>query len=237
MSARRLLVLGNSVSLVPKKENPAVKPYPSLLAERLKDHDVVNASVDGGTAGAILEVALTEVSRLQPSAVVLQAGIVDCTPRPLKPRERALLAEVRPGALRNWSVALIHQYRAEIIGLRGLIQSTPLAAFESDYRRLTEACRTGATRVAALAIFPPTSAVLRRNPSLPGEIASYNDAIRRSSRDVRVFETSELFGSTPIDALCVSPESVHLNQEGHSLIAGVLHAWIELGDPGHVSRS
>jgi len=211
--------------LAPVKERPAVRPYAQLLAER--GWVVHNHSVDGGTVRDIERAAALALASHRPTAIVIQVGIVDCAPRPLAFWERELLSHVRPDRLRNRIVAFLHEHRAAIIARRRLIQSTPLPEFTQSLERLAERCLSATSHVAALPIFPATSEVLARNPLLRSEIDKYNDAMRRWSERLRFFEVKETVGETPIESLAATPESVHLNQRGHELVAEALCSWLK----------
>ncbi len=79
--------------------------------------------------------------------------------------------------------------------------------------------------VAVLPIFPTTRVILSGNPLLAVEIDKYNDAMRMDPRAV-MLESVEGFGGASIEDLCVAPESVHLNQRGHDLIANAVKRWL-----------
>ena len=229
---RILLVLGNSVSQAPPEAAEPVFPYPDLLQERLKSAGwrVEQRSASGATVEEIERTARAALPQLCPSAVVIQLGIVDCAPRPLRPLERNLLGHVRPSALRNWFVALIHEHRAAIIGRRRLIQRMEIAPFREHFRRLVDQCLAVASKVSILPIFPATESILARNPRLAAEIGKYNEAMRTDPRAVAL-DAEDVFGGVSIEALCAAPESVHLNQRGHDLIARRLECWLLKATP------
>ena len=162
---------------------------------------------------------------LRPAAVVIQLGIVDCAPRPLRPSERDFLERIRPRLLRTAIVRFLHEYRATVIRYRGLIQRTDIVSFKEHFRRLLEDCLAVTNRVGILPIFPATESILARNPRLAAEIDKYNEAMRSDPRAV-MFDASEVFDGAPIEALSVAPESVHLNQRGHELMASQVERWL-----------
>lgn len=220
----RVAVLGNSVSIAPR-EDPRIKPYPALLQQHLgPGWTVLQRSVGGGTIADVEPAALAALEAEDPHAAIVQVGIVDCAPRPLKPWEREWLARVHPIWLQRRIVQFIHDHRAEILQRRRLIQLTPLATFRQSYRRILDACYRRGCVVAVLPIFDGTTEVVRRNPLLPGEIRRYNEAM--DDPRPRFFRASELFGAHGPDELAVGPDSVHLNQRGHDLIAQSLASWL-----------
>ena len=225
---RILLVLGNSVSLPPPEAVGApVIPYPALLRERLKPAGwrVEERSSSGATVAEIERTARNTLPRLQPAAVVIQLGIVDCAPRPLRPWERRLLERLQPRRLRDRIVAFLHEHRAPVIRRRGLIQKTDITAFREHFRRLLDDCLPATSAVAILPIFPATGAILARNPRLAAEIDKYNDAMSMDPRAVTL-DSVEVFGAVSIEDLSITPESVHLNQRGHDFIARAAERWL-----------
>ena len=223
-------MLGNSVSL-PPAEDPAVCPWPTLLAQR--GFDVRQWSRDGGTVQHLEEEAGRRLSEERVDAVILQTGIVDCAPRPLSDRERTFVGLVRPLALRRAVVSVLHRHRADIIRRRALIQVMPLAAFEAHFARLFAAAAAGGRAVAVLPIFPVPSSVHARNPLLAREMAAYNDAMRRLASPARFFEAGKIFGDDTPDDLAIGPDSVHLNGRGHERVAAAMAAWLSSLDARH----
>ena len=225
---RALLILGNSVSMSPPeaKDNP-VTCYPDLLRERLQDAGwrVEHRSSSGATVGDIERTARQVAPELRPAGVVIQLGIVDCAPRPLRPSERGLLEYIWPRLLRDRIVQFLHENRATIIEHRGLIQRTNIISFKEHFRRLLEDCLAVTNRVAILPIFPATEPILARNPRLAAEIDKYNEVMRSDPRAV-MFDVGEVFDGASIEALSVAPESVHLNQRGHELMAARVERWL-----------
>lgn len=227
-SERVLLILGNSVSMSPPEaKNDPVTCYPDLLRKRLGGEGwrVEHRSSSGATVDDIERTARQLAPELRPAAIVIQLGIVDCAPRPLRPSERDFLERVRPRLLRTAMVRFLHEYRATVIRYRGLIQRTDIVSFREHFRRLLEDCLAVTSRVAILPIFPATESILARNPRLAAEIDKYNAVMRSDPRAV-MFDAGEVFDGASIEALSVAPESVHLNQRGHELMAARLERWL-----------
>lgn len=224
-----LLVLGNSVSLAPE-EAPANKPvrsYPELLHERLetKGWRIEKRIASGATVEEIERAANLTLPQLRPDAIVIQLGIVDCTPRPLRSSERRALGRLRPSLLRGLIISLIHRYRGTLIDVRSLIQRTPIEPFRRSFHRLVEQSLLSTRHVAVLPILPATASIRARNRRLDTEIAKYNDAMRMESH-ITMPEVADLLQGISMEDLCIAPDSVHLNQGGHELIAQFLERWL-----------
>jgi lysophospholipase L1-like esterase len=221
-------VLGNSVSTVPVKEDKNVVPYPDLLQAQLSPlgWDVLFHAVDGGTIIQIEAVARQVIETESPQVVILQAGIVDCAFRPLSPKERAWLSNLRPSFLRATVIRFIHHFRAEIIRMRGIIQFTPLLEYLGSFKRILEACYQYNCSVGVLPVFPVSQSIAQRNRLLPQEIEKYNQGMQACDPRPHYFQAPDFFDHRSIDDLMVSPESVHFNQLGHQLIAERLLVWM-----------
>ena len=228
MRRHKVAVFGNSVSEVPLKEDKTVVPYPELLQKKLLPlgWEVISGTIGGGTILQIEEVARQVFKTEIPRIVIIQAGIVDCLPRPLSPKERAWLSNLRPSLLRAAVIRLIHHFRAEIIGVRGVIQFTPLSEYLNCLKRLLEICYQYDCLVGILPVFPVTQSITSRNPLLSQEIEKYNQGMRMSDARPYNFDIADFFGHRLIESVMISPESVHFNQQGHDLIAGRLFAWM-----------
>jgi lysophospholipase L1-like esterase len=222
----RLAVFGNSVSL-PPREDPAVRPYATLLGERLApDWQVLLRAVDGGRVQDVAREAKRCLETERPDACVIQVGIVDCAPRPLSERERTWLGRVPVAALQRKLIRLLHVHRARVIAARRLIQWTPLPEFRAAFQDLADACCAAGQPLAVLEILPGTRAVVARNPKLAAQIDAYNAAMRAAAPVARFLDAEEQLGGAPVDELAVGPESVHLNQQGHQRIARALEGWL-----------
>lgn len=218
-----LAVFGNSVSLA-DPGNPSVRPWPDLLRERLAPRVAVRqCSVGGAPITEIVAALMADAAQNPHDAVVLQAGIVDCAPRPLRPSERALLGRIPGEWLRRRLIALVHDHRARIIGWRSLVQTTPLPQFAAAAQRVAAAC--SGRPLAVLPILPVTDAISRRNPRLGGEIDAYNAALRAAAPAARHFRAPEIFGALRPEDIAIAPESVHLNERGHACVADAVEGW------------
>jgi lysophospholipase L1-like esterase len=224
----KLAVFGNSVSAVPVKEDKTVVPYPDLLQQRLTPSggEVLPCILDGGTVLDLERIAGDIIPTSRPRAVILQTGIVDCALRPLSPRERQWLSELRPSLLRALVIRFIHQFRTEIIRIRGPIQFMPLPEYLASFKRLIDTCSRFDCQMGILPIFPVTERIERRSPSLTQEIEKYNRGMQGCDARPHYFQVSDFFGHRRIDEFMVTPDSVHFNQLGHQLIAERLFQWL-----------
>lgn len=224
MTENKLLVVGNSVSQVPS-ENETVEPYPDLLEEGLPDWRVLREIHGGETVEELEERAAPRIRDEQPDATVLQTGIVDSAPRPLKRWERRLLGRVRPERLKRLVIGFLHDYRPQIIRFRGPNQFTPVEDFEPALRRLVRTALDHGSGVVVLPITHVTERMEERQPRYNEHIQRYNEAIQSLDADqIWTPTVDEIMGGLEAPEYVVDPESVHLGQEGHRRIADVLQS-------------
>ncbi|TAK44756.1 MAG: hypothetical protein EPO28_04430, partial [Saprospiraceae bacterium] len=178
-----LLIIGNSVSL---KSSDDASTYPKILGRRLGDEINIIEIIRAGDTVCDLETdAIISLDKYSPRFMILQIGHVDCAPRPLKRWERDVLSKVRPNWLRNQIIHFIHNYRPELIRLRGLIQFTPLLLFEQSVRLIVNRANLENTFIFILPITRVAAQQERREPWYNREIERYNSALRTfSSRQV-----------------------------------------------------
>ena len=109
----------------------------------------------------------------------------------------------------------IHQFRPQIIRLRGLNQFTQLAVFAKCVEGIVATCASLRCPVIILPIMSVTSAAEARQPMINREIDRYADMLRSlNSCSVSYLEQCKLFGGSGPNDFCITQESVHLNSLG-----------------------
>ena len=222
--ARRLLIVGNSVSLPPA---PGVAAYPERVADMMRGRWTVDTLLRSGETIEQMEADILAALAARPSRMVLQVGINECAPRPLSVRERAALGRLRPMLLRGLIIRVLHRYRPTIIRLRRLQQFTPLPRFTGAVTRILAAAHRVECPVLMLPITTVTAVAEQRTPFTNREVASYNAALATLAGGTAVFASQqELFAGAPADDLCAAPETVHLSGSAHQRIAEFVTAWV-----------
>lgn len=220
-----MLVVGNSVSMSPADGVPA---YPELLQAELGPSGHVRSILRSGATIDDFEMEIVEtITTYQPDALVLQVGINECAPRPLGRRGRARLSRLRWNWLRARIIQFLHDYRPQIIRLRGIRQFTPLADFESSVRRVVERALEHGSRVLILPITRLTATAEIRTPFANQEIARYNRVLRACNGEhVRFVAEDELFDGQQPDDYCADPTTVHLCGAAHVAMSRFIHDWV-----------
>lgn len=220
------MLVGNSVSLPPAE---AVAAYPELLQARLQDKWQFFPIIRGGqTVDEFETEILRVVEEILPQVVILQVGVNECAPRPLKRHERAWLGRLRPRLLQSAVIRLLHQFRPYIIRARGPNQFTAISLFADTVQRIIARARSVGSMVLVLPITHVSPIAEIRQPFFNREIDRYNDVLRSFRGDgVSYLEEHELVGNRTPNGFCVSPESVHLNDWTHEQLAACIAGWLE----------
>lgn len=227
---RRLLIVGNSVSLPPRE---GVSAYPELLEAQLgRQWAVYRIIRSGKTIDEFESEVVTGLNEIEPQALVLQVGINECAPRPLRRSERDRLERLRLRLLKSLIIRCIHQFRPQIIRFRGLNQLTELAVFAECVKGIVAICASLRCPVIILPIMSVTSATEARQPMINREIGRYAEMLKSlNSRSVFYLEQRKLFGDRGPNDFCITQESVHLNSWAHEQIASHVANWLGLLAP------
>ena len=224
MAARRLLVVGNSVSMPPQ---PGVAPYPERLATLARDRWQIATIIRSGGTIEEMEPDVLAALDTRPDALVVQVGINECAPRPLGPAGRARLGTLEPQWLRDRIIGVLHRWRPQIIRLRPLAQFTTLDRFAVSVSRIARAARAAGVRVLLLPITEVTTIAEMRTPFTNREVARYNRALQDAAGDgVAWIDVAVLFPNQTPDAFCHAPETVHWSAASHQRVAEYLAAWL-----------
>lgn len=222
----RLLIVGNSVSLT----RPGAVGYPDLIERRLGGAWEIRRLVESAMTVEDHEAAALEALRaFRPDVLILQVGVVECAPRPISRRERALLGRVRPGRLQTRIIRFLHDHRARIIRLRGLNQWTPPARFAASVKRIVVAARASGARVLILPITRVTAYAELRQPNFNREIARYNAILRESCGEgVAFIEEADVMSGLVPEEFSITEDSVHLNAVGQERMAEHIVRMVEV---------
>lgn len=216
-----LLIVGNSVSL---KTDEGAETYPQILKQNFDGVVNVVEIIRGGYTVRDLETAVLDaLQKHSPSLMVLQVGHVDCAPRPLKKWERNKLSKLSPQWLREKIIQFVHDHRARIIRLRGLIQFAPSSVFEKSVRAIVS---SAGSRGCLIFVLPVTRVSIQqeeREPWYNREIERYNSILRKFCSDQVVFiEQEKILGDLHPEEYCLTPEDLHLKGFAHKMVADYL---------------
>lgn len=227
----KLLIAGDSLSMSRHVDGITFEQTYAVLTQRaLPSALVINGSERANSSRRIgSEDYLNEYVRpLSPDHVVVQVGVVDCTPRIFTDRERRMLAIMqRVPLLRALAAAIIRvasRHRAAITSRRNM----PMIALDEFERHLrtfiAEARRIhGGCRMAFVNIACPNESFLSRNPGALRFVQRYNAALAAIAAESggRVID---LFDFTCRHPQSLLPDGYHINATAHKFLHEALMA-------------
>ncbi len=211
---KNILIVGDSLGL-PRENLSYDKTWPYKLISSLPDYHFIcklqraltSVMINSGVVGDWLEY-------YKPQAVVLQVGIVDCSPRYIKNGGFLMkLLGVSPSFIRKTVWSLIKKY-----GSRSSKNvDVNIVDFESNLLKYINRCeKSGVERIFIIKIAKSGSAMINRNPEVLNQIIAYNKVIQKlgDSRQNCII-ISELEQS---DDKCFLEDGYHLNEFGNELL-------------------
>lgn len=233
----KLLIAGDSLSMSRHVDGITFEQTYAVLTQRaLPGALVINGSERASSSRRIgSEDYLDEYLRpLSPDHVVVQVGVVDCTPRIFTDGERRVLGLMqRVPLLRAVSAAIIRaasRHRAAITSRRNM----PMIALDEFDRHLrtfiAEARRIrGGCRVALVNIACPNATFLSRNPGALAFVERYNAALASIAAESgsRVID---LFDFTRRHPESLLPDGYHINAMAHQFLHKALMAHLASAD-------
>jgi acyl-CoA thioesterase-1 len=227
MSRRpRIVALADSLAL-PRDEKGEVlrweETWPYLLAEQLAGVDVINCGARARSSDQLLGDALYEhVALKRPDVVVVQVGIVDCSPRVFTKLEKRLLGlPVVPAPLRQRIIAHRAARRAEITRRDPLGRvHTPPADYARDVARFAQEARPLGARVVFLPVLSWPARMELKSPGHGGNVRLYNDLLRTAAREqgARFLEPEALVPEAELERAFMA-DGYHLSAHGSRRVA------------------
>jgi acyl-CoA thioesterase I len=224
-SMMRVLVAGDSLSMARHADGVG---YPEIYPVRLQlafpGDIVINASLRGNSSEEIAaERYLVEHLRpLRPTHVVLQIGIVDCTPRLFGQREKLLLSAMdRVPGVRALSRAVIDhasRHRYAITRLRRMCQ-VPVDRFERSLQAFAaSACDGNPQCTFSVVNIPcPTDVFVRSNYRVAEIIVQYNGILARLAGELRA-GLVDLYDYTRRNPASLLSDGYHLAVPAHDFL-------------------
>jgi len=227
----RVLVLGNSVALYVRPHAPGARTYGQRLRPLLEQGGAAPAVVEiwAGNSLTVTDLAAVEDRLLGfgPDVVVVNVGIVDCTPRILPQGLRRLYVRGASRWERLW-LAGEARIRRPLVRVLGGAPALSPAGFRSRLQRLVQVARDEASAQVVCLGVPPTSArVAREVPGVEEQIRRFDDTIRDVCRlmSAEYLDVGAAVSSVGVEAAL--PDGIHFSAQGHARIAEELARLIE----------
>lgn len=197
--------------------------WPYLLQDRVPGSEVINCGARARASGGLLGQELIELRAKGPDLVIVQVGIVDCSPRIFTALEKRILAlPVVPARLRDYVIARRAARRAEITRRAPLARvHTPPGAFADHLDQFARA--TAPTRMIFLPVLAHPARMEAKSPGHGGNVRLYNDLLRAAAARHRAgfVEPSAILGAIDVDAAFMN-DAYHLSARGSLAVADAL---------------
>lgn len=235
---KTVLVVGDSLSMVRPSDSLCLEQtYPFMLQQQLgADFYVVNASQRANDSSRVVsDNYLSEsICAAKAEVIILQLGIVDCTPRLFSEMQKKILAGLRLfSPIRRGVDAYIKRKSLQRYDLtkKKKMVNVSLADFESNIARFFEIARefSPGVKFVVINVLYPGQVMLSRNYGLIENVESYNQCLanlvdRFSGRLVNLFEYTR---NSPHSVLS---DGHHIGNAAHQFIAGEALRAIKIGD-------
>lgn len=225
---RKVLVISDSIALPRQSTGVGLQEsYPYLLHNKISQHDEEFGVVPDCRRGRTILDALNVIERQDSrfDTIILQVGIVDCTPRIFGVSDvRAVRAAMGDDAA-NSMIEIAGMYRPALVGDR----------YNSVYVRaekFSEALDSFLTKAASISdnvIVVDIVTPSKRGGKLTGtpldrNISDYNDIMKRSSEKfgAQFSGVDEYIWSQDNPSECFTLDNYHYNSEGHKHCANLL---------------
>ena len=191
--------------------------YPFLLRKLLMDEHEIHGMLMSGWSIVDFNDRLDSVFFAEPELVILQVGIVECSPRILSRREKAVIGALPYHmTLTGW----LHRRRNRVIEVRRRLGITTRLVEPDEFERLlsdflTKMDSHGIRLLVAEIPRFPTEHEERHFPSGNNHIDEYNEIIR-------TFDSLSMLDEDTNSPELWIPGTVHFTRKGHEATASTL---------------
>lgn len=202
----KVLIVADSLGL-PRTRPERVtddQSWPYLLAKSCKDYTFYFYCRPGLHSTTLVNELDVTLSAFEPDVIILQVGIVDCTPRALSSMELALVS--RLPVLNKLIKKLVSKYRRNLLNLR-LKQYVDIERFRANLESIRATFPS--SDIIAVPIVADIKSAEARTPNLGREIALYNKEIQD------VFDLVEL---EHLNSNSFMEDHYHLNAVGNESV-------------------
>ena len=214
---RKILFVTDSLGLPRELPDKVIyeKTYLNILRhyfkQKIPDLEIISISIGGGSIEDLSRQLLGYYKATDPDLVIIQSGIVDCSPRMFKKSE---LARVQIGPRTRKVVFKLNQNFKVKIRKHRKITYTPPKEFEKVSKRLKEIFDD---RIYWLGILPTSQDYELIVPGISKNVTFYNNLIKKNYQNQFIDLSTFPFQG-------ISKDHHHLNEHGHQLIAAHLKA-------------
>lgn len=209
---KRILIVTDSLGLpreIPDKvnyENTYLYKLKSFFRQTFPEIEIISVSIGGGSINELSKQILGYYKATKPDLVIMQSGIVDCSPRMFKKSEIALL-QIIP-IIGKVTFKLARNFKTSIRKFRRITYTSP-----KEFERIAiELKEVFGDRIYWLGILPAREKYELLVPGISKNIKQYNDLIQKNY-------LAQFINLNNFPLKGISSDHHHLNEYGHQLIA------------------
>lgn len=229
-----LRVYGDSLSM-PRHEDGITyrETYAEIVRRELADFlgrpvDLYNRSIGGSTLPQLMQLweSDTRYFGAAEECIIVQAGIVDCAPRPLGPRLRFLVGQL-PTFIKRRIIKFLHDNRARILRSGLGSRFTSPQVFAKTYQKWLHLMSERHQPVFIINIAPTTPDIEAHSPGLTKSIQYYNQMIDDIVRDlahpkIALIDAYQQVVDRGVSEYICPNDGHHITWKGHQLYAELI---------------
>ncbi len=164
---------------------------------------------------------------IDPKILIIQSGVVDCSPRPLPHWARAFLS-TWPSCLRQPIVDFLHRHRPQLLNAGLCWYRTSRQAYEKVIKTWLTTAAPLYQRIYVVNICPTNEAIEQHSPGFSASISAYNQTIKDviDAMGLGKIKLIDIHGVIKqqghIDQMINVKDGHHLTAAGHALIAQLI---------------
>lgn len=219
---KKILILGDSIGL-PRNDRQVIDidTWPSILMQKLCGKYIFFSQ--NFYAPTVSEILFLRnelfLGGFIPDIVLLQLGIVDCSPRCFLRKELQILKALGLGRIGR---KIASKYHYQLTKIRKTTY-VPQVSFKNDIIKLRNSFENATFYV--LPIAPANSNIMSKSYGIANNINRYNAILQNIFGD---YFLSELFGemTNNLERL-FDHDNIHLSRDGHLLVANILFSRLQ----------
>lgn len=177
MTQKNILIVGDSLGL-PRKNMPYINTWPFLLSSKLTNFHFI-LKLQRALTTETINSGLSEdwLEFYYPKNVILQVGIVDCSPRYIKNRGLTMkILAVLPSFLKAFFWQIIKRFSSR----KCKYADVSLKGFQANIEKYIQRCENiGVERIFIIKIARSGSNMIKQNPKILKQIDLYNAVFER----------------------------------------------------------
>lgn len=214
---KRIMIITDSMAM-PRKEVPYEETWIYLLKKNFINYDIIDKSARGSTSFRLISeggLGIDLLENYNPTTVILQLGITECSPRLFKKNglEFLFMNKILSFKLRQKYIKLIKKRRVRNPKLTDI----PPSLFEKNIINYFDRAKKINSKIIVILINDASNKFISKSPFIQKNIDLYNNIFEKVSENFSNVKTIKIF-SRDIDINNYCIDELHINSEANQLI-------------------